>query len=219
MVLKYIFHLLFKMTVLDSSVVSSTSLFSFSEDSPLVISLILFYTTLSGFKWPTWQQNFLAVWLLVKLHAFFFFPVCTDVILESSSQKGFRGYPFIFLLALCFHVLAHLSAARHFLPTLYSVFFFPLGFLRGSRKPENQFASPQHKQHFLWPINLQFNAGGVSPPSADFGQGAIGLLGDPWAITLEQSLPCGELRTALLLRYSVCSGDARSCRSALFCWN
>lgn len=58
----------------------------------------------------------------------FFFPVFTDVILESSSQKGFRGYPFIFLLVLCFHVLAHLSAARHFLPTLYSVvlFFFLL---------------------------------------------------------------------------------------------
>lgn len=113
---------------------------------------------------------------------------------------------FFFFCMLCFHVLAHLSVARHFLPTLHCVFLLASCLVQGNQKmslPALSTSSIFYDPSICNLMVLEFPLPKLTLGKMPF----IGLLGDPWAITLKQSSPCFELQTTLILYYSVCCGE------------
>ena len=142
-------------------------------------------------------------WLSVRLNCFlwvFCISGCQFTDSETSSHKGFRDY--FFFCMLCFHVLARLSVARHFLPTLYCVFLLASRLVQGNQKislPALSTSSIFYDPSICNLMVVEFPLPKQTLGKVPF----IGLLGDPWTIILKQSSPCFVLQTTLILYYSV----------------
>lgn len=135
MLLKHIAQLLSKMTVPIYSVISNVRMLPFPRRR-IVVGFHYFFSN----KLIELVQNDLSylqhvhfIWLLLRLNLFSVLKaVISDT--EPSSQKGFRDYLFISFCVLCFHVLARLSVARHFLPALHCVFLLASHLAQGNQK-------------------------------------------------------------------------------------
>lgn len=133
----------------------------------------------------------------------FFFSVFQVVNSQTQKLPVIRDLEIIysFFCMLCFHVLARLSVARHFLPTLYCVFLLASHLVQGNQKislPALSTSSIFYDPSICNLMVVEFPLPKQTLGKVPF----IGLLGDPWTIILKQSSPCFVLQTTLILYYS-----------------